>query len=383
MVKRFEINGLFGKIDHTIEFHNDLTVLTGLNGSGKTSILKLLWCLLSTNKGIPLTEMSFQRACVETDKYRLEVIPDYENVKTGPRAAKYTLSLTGGSLDPLSYDILYDSETVLSNGSKKLDILNDNVSELEQPTIYFPTFRRIEGGFETADDYHIRRRRISGMTDLTYAIDSFSSGLSSLHHTFISSIGTNDIARMLLSVNNGINSGTNQLYLRFSRYIERKLSDRSDNNGDKSAVNALNDIERKLEELKAECDKMRRPLDELSYLVRDTFKDGGVVIGEDLILGDNSNAVKANTLSAGEKQMLSFLTYNAFSHDTIVIIDEPELNLHVDWQRILFQKLLEQQTTNQFIIATHSPFIYTRYPENEYFLNANRGYMSWSQGQIM
>ena len=178
---------------------------------------------------------------------------------------------------------------------------------------------------------------------------------------------------MLLSVNNGINSGTNQLYLKFSRYIEYKLGARNKDDGNCSAVDALNDIEKKLEELKERCDAMRRPLDELNSLVKDTFKDSGLEIGEDLILGDSTNAIKANALSAGEKQILSFLTYNAFSHDAIVIIDEPELNLHVDWQRTLFQKLLEQQTSNQFIIATHSPFIYTRYPANEYFLNANRG----------
>ena len=38
----------------------------------------------------------------------------------------------------------------------------------------------------------------------------------------------------------------------------------------------------------------------------------------------------------GEKQMLSFLCYNAFANQTCIFIDEPEISLHVDWQRILF-----------------------------------------------
>ena len=42
--------------------------------------------------------------------------------------------------------------------------------------------------------------------------------------------------------------------------------------------------------------------------------------------------------------MLSFLCYNAFSENTAIFIDEPELSLHVDWQRLLLPTLLEQGT---------------------------------------
>ena len=59
--------------------------------------------------------------------------------------------------------------------------------------------------------------------------------------------------------------------------------------------------------------------------------------------------------------------------NTIFLIDEPELSLHVDWQRILFRKLMEQGSSNQFIVATHSPFIYSQYPQKELFLDIDRG----------
>ncbi len=373
MVKSFEVYGLYGKINHKIDFHEDLTVLTGLNGSGKTSILKLLWCLLSTNKSIPLTEMVFDRAVVETDKYRLEVLPDYENVKSGPRAARFTVSLPDGNVDPVSYDVLYDSEAISPNGWRKLEALNDSISNIVQDTIYFPTFRRIEGGFETADELHMRKRRMPTINELAYAVNNFSLALSTCKHKFISSIGTKDVERMLLSVNNEINANVNHLYLEFSKYIERALNQRNKNADDTDARKALFEIEKKLDGLKEECAKMRKPLDELSNLVAETFKNSGVTIGEGVILGDGSSPVSASALSAGEKQMLSFLTYNAFSKNTIIFVDEPELNLHVCWQRRLFDRLLTQETSNQFIIATHSPFIYTRYPRNEYFLDANRG----------
>ena len=78
-------------------------------------------------------------------------------------------------------------------------------------------------------------------------------------------------------------------------------------------------------------------------------------------------------LSAGEQQMLSFLCYNAFYEDSIIFIDEPELSLHADWQRRLFPNLMKQQSSNQFVVATHSPFIYSKYEDKEIVLSEEKG----------
>jgi predicted ATP-dependent endonuclease of OLD family len=71
--------------------------------------------------------------------------------------------------------------------------------------------------------------------------------------------------------------------------------------------------------------------------------------------------------------MLSFLVYNAFYSSCSIFIDEPELSLHADWQRVLFPTLLRQAAGNQFVVATHSPFIYSKFPDKELVLNADRG----------
>ena len=98
----------------------------------------------------------------------------------------------------------------------------------------------------------------------------------------------------------------------------------------------------------------------------------------ELQLGKRKMPSPSDKLSSGEKQMLSFLCYNAFSKETAIFIDEPELSLHVDWEGILLPTLLEQATTNQLFVATHSPFIYTMYPDKEFMLDDTRGY----QGEI-
>ena len=94
----------------------------------------------------------------------------------------------------------------------------------------------------------------------------------------------------------------------------------------------------------------------------------GITFGEgrdDIAIGEINEAISSDKLSSGEKQMLSFLCYNAFYKDTAIFIDEPELSLHVDWQRLLLPTLLDQSTGNQFFIATHSPFIFSGYQHKE------------------
>ena len=125
-------------------------------------------------------------------------------------------------------------------------------------------------------------------------------------------------------------------------------------------------------------DSAENPKVLLSELSRKILRYRGIRFTNGSVVGAASGAISADKLSAGEKQMLSFLCYNAFSDNAAIFIDEPELSLHLDWQGLLLPTLLEQATDNQFFVATHSPFIYTIYPDKEFLLGDNRGY----QGKI-
>ena len=107
----------------------------------------------------------------------------------------------------------------------------------------------------------------------------------------------------------------------------------------------------------------------MDKLIGEILHHKGIRINEVTTFGDVTSAIESGHLSAGEKQMLSFLCYNAFRRNNAIFIDEPEISLHVDWQRILFPKLLEQGSDNQFIIATHSPFIYAKFADFEHRLD--------------
>lgn len=69
--------------------------------------------------------------------------------------------------------------------------------------------------------------------------------------------------------------------------------------------------------------------------------------------------ITLDSLSSGEKQMISlFAKMYLYPRKKIVLIDEPELSLSIDWQRgILIDVLLSPQC-EQVVAITHSPFVF-------------------------
>ncbi|HAV36354.1 MAG TPA: hypothetical protein DCX52_08360 [Massilia sp.] len=64
-----------------------------------------------------------------------------------------------------------------------------------------------------------------------------------------------------------------------------------------------------------------------------------------------------SALSSGEKQILTMLYSASRSRFKrgIFLIDEPELSLHIDWQRKILRELMAQAPDCQLIACTHSP----------------------------
>jgi len=73
----------------------------------------------------------------------------------------------------------------------------------------------------------------------------------------------------------------------------------------------------------------------------------------------SKRAISLDALSSGEKQMISlFARLYLYPKRKIVLIDEPELSLSIDWQKgILVDALLAPQC-EQVIAITHSPFVF-------------------------
>ena len=125
----------------------------------------------------------------------------------------------------------------------------------------------------------------------------------------------------------------------------------------------------KLKELEKKREDLRHPLTILSKYIDEYFFEKSVRITEELKLGTHNNTVNIEYLSAGEKNFLSFLVYSTTIPNGVMFIDEPELTLHMDWQRVLLPILLEIAPKTQFLVATHAAAIYSNYPNSDIWLD--------------
>ena len=91
------------------------------------------------------------------------------------------------------------------------------------------------------------------------------------------------------------------------------------------------------------------------------------------LIFDDGTSSNIHALSSGERQIITLL-YAAthMSHQNLVLIDEPEISLHVDWQRLLLEKMSDQLENRQIIACTHSPVIPADYEDNFVELNVMR-----------
>ena len=118
---------------------------------------------------------------------------------------------------------------------------------------------------------------------------------------------------------------------------------------------SLNTIRQRARQVTEESEALLRPFTVLSVLIKQIFQYRGIKLSDPVTLGETRDAIESEVLSAGEKQMLSFLCYNAFADNACIFIDEPEISLHVDWQRILFPILLDRRSDRQSVYC-RDPF---------------------------
>lgn len=73
------------------------------------------------------------------------------------------------------------------------------------------------------------------------------------------------------------------------------------------------------------------------------------------------------SLSSGERQLLQILLETLAVDNSSIIIDEPELSMHVDWQRELIAAMYLVNPDCQLVLATHSPEIVAASPSGSVF----------------
>ena len=318
MIRELTVKKLNGQFDYEFEFYEDLNLFTGQIGTGKTTLLKLIWFLTSGNLHRVISEIPFDFVSIDTTEFFLSM--EHVNLNEVKLISSFT------QLDAHSEELLYlkresSGEVVLAQ-EQQVDVANKRIARLMKSSLYFPTFRRMERHF--------------GWNILGEPLSQLASELSVGDHKFIAAVSTHDVIELLKQKHTEIAKGKQ------------------------------NTVDDNYETLTYQWNL-------LEELVHDMFdKYNGIHITTNIVLGADKDKtedpIPSPNLSSGEKQLLGFLCYNAFSDAEYIFIDEPELSLHPDWQRMLITLLKYQGTHRRFFIASHSPYISIKYEDKSFEL---------------
>ena len=130
----------------------------------------------------------------------------------------------------------------------------------------------------------------------------------------------------------------------------------------------INSVIEKAERLEQSKSKVTQPLSNFLNAVNKFIKGKNnkkeICIdkeGQLFLKTSHKPKIDLQLLSSGEKQIVTFFAYLVFglnnTNQSLFIVDEPELSLHLEWQLEFVDTLLELNPDIQLIFATHSPEI--------------------------
>jgi predicted ATPase len=442
-LKSFSINGLFGFKDVEIPFDKEAVILIAENGSGKTTILNILYYSISC-KFHKLSTLEFESVIlkfasgvsVEIEKrdlnsvYNLDIseivslldLPrsyvfnreiemlqrDLKKTSSSQlgrrrlleRIHRYDLPVTGKSINKLieTWSLIFNDEKEIEIKSK-IDKLRATIQKnLNESVFYFPTYRRIEEDLKNLGYEDDRFERLNlgegegkliqfGMDDVIDKLNEIKSTIKNSALNLFSKV-TGEILTQLAEnieitqeMRDIIQPDTLKIVL--SRVgeknisksdretIERLVSSGEINNGQyEQLVYFLSKLVGLYEQQKEKDDSINQfanICNEYLNKKRIIYDEANVDIS--IIQTRNNSPIDIRNLSSGEKQIISLFSkiYLESSEDFILLFDEPELSLSLEWQKLLLPDILKSGRCKLLLAVTHSPFIF----DNELDLNAN------------
>lgn len=398
-ISRIRISKLFGDLSYDLILSAStgkrLGIMSGSNGSGKTTILRLIDSALAASPGA--RKVQTHQVIFENFEITLE---------NGMRIGFRRPEATNG---PFSYYILYadgHEDSIVFETPKNREHLELETAEYvadpgEEHTyksmatalrqaprsIYLPTER--DAGY-TLD--HPTSYRIGSRENLRKSIEDFTSRLQVRARK-----GSNDaeiLAYDILdrTVRRAMSDEQPEYnreellriiaaqFQRVKDYAEVGLMSVVDPTTLVKTIETVPDENLRsiaavvfpyIESQKARLDSLQ----ETSELILELVKSLNAFFNRkqiklDLVSGlsifKNGTKLAVHALSSGERQLLLLTTKACARERSIVIIDEPELSLNSDWTRKLLRHLLDPRLTGntQFLIATHSIEFQAQYPDS-------------------
>ncbi len=409
-IKRIEVIGLFGLYDHVIDLklEDRVTILHGPNGVGKTVLLQMIRALLS-NELRDIAQIPFERfSAVFTDGTSVKIEVSVESQSVFVDQAGRTRTRTIKTLLVAHGENTTKHQFVKQGFYPAADIFDeagvDGIS-LRRQARQFPGVRWVHNGapeawkpFSNPLQVHIiqAQRTLSrvGPRDATTdsplplsfptvwsnAID-LERQISSLRQDYVAiaqeldqsfptrliqrtgqSLSPQELKRRMLAVENQRAALQNIGILDESSAKPFNVADLDTLSPAQSDVMALY-VEDNEKKLGVFADLLQR-VELLVRIVNDRFRNKTIRADHKqglVVLDHRGSPLELRALSSGEQQQIIILYDLLFrvEKNALLLLDEPELSLHVLWQKRFLPDLLEivQVAGIDALVATHSPFI--------------------------
>lgn len=406
---QFKVEKLFGRFDYDLQLNKEgLTILTGPNGFGKSTILK---CIEALSKGVLGVSyyftLDFEKIEVILENYKIIIQKEKDKISiNGIKFSKKQFENVIERLDRRPYMRRIDKDTWIDRRNGNYVSTNDYFKE-----IY------------SEDDEILYELNENGSSELVREMKKIGSYIGKIYfireQRLITEKYNSRTEQRMVNVINELPDKFRELVLRISNDYSRVA-----NKLDSTYPNRLFSNEEKIneEEYRQKMFIMNEKFEKLNkYDLSNMQKSEGVVfkeehakalkiyfddfdekykVYEDLInkldmytdiinsrlkfknikisrnegikIVDSENEEKTiplNNLSSGEKQEIVLFYELIFEsgNNELLLIDEPEISLHIAWQKMFMDDLLRivKYKAINAIVATHSPQIINNHWERQ------------------
>ena len=420
-MKSIHFKGLFGRFDYNIQFCEDgLTILTGPNGFGKTTILRVIEALSQGIDGVNfLDRLEFRSISMKLNNGKSFLIEKSDSkiyVNKKPLLKNDFIELFWRKSGDDFFDFLRRRNRLVPVRSSSSNSYESVEEELKMLSAYKERFELFQKIIESkVDDLKNIADKIDGSNEFAL-LDSLKDKVFFIHEQrllrSIKECRYYNEEDEIEEVNQEIVSDLPNNFIEQIRKAIRsftKYSTRLDASFPKRLLNdkesfTKEDFEKRFERiqeynnrlneyglsvkfeklipdfneeysraLKVYCDdidskyavyrNLIKKLDLYREIINDRLKFKKCFINpkKGLIIKDGNRELELDELSSGEKQILVIfyeLIFN-LSKGTVLLIDEPEISLHIVWQEKFMDDLKRIISLNSCsaIVATHSPQI--------------------------
>lgn len=347
MLKKIEVYEDKTKKFTTIDLNSPVIILTGINGIGKTRFVHEIHSAISAYCQIPFVNQYSDFSVFLEFENGFHILFSkiesnfYENIKLNNKKISDILAGDKKGITKKIFDFLKSEINKIKNVSINLmQSSSDNTSINKQNSNKSIQMCLSPGN----SDYKI--------SSILYAEDEF----------FYSNKKKNvDMAKMdFISKNKSINKST---FLLIDDFIAKINSEDKNNLMERNSIMLrIKEIisEKDFEKIKSEIELNKNEeikiLDVINSFLSKSDKSINID-GISLSINTDFGPIKWYELSRGEKTLLNLIMSVYINNDknTLFLFDEPEISLHIDWQKKLIPVLRDIAPESQFIITTHSP----------------------------